>query len=149
MAEKIIRYVVGFYFDGSVVFLIRKNRPEWQTGKLNGIGGHIEPMEKSVEAMRREFREETGVDISEDRWHNFAIYRGQGWEVHFYTSDRKDEDPAVRTVTDETVGPVWYQDLPKTVIPNLHWLIPMACPFHSQPADWPFIIEEKGERNSL
>ena len=35
------KYVVGFMFspDKQFVALIRKNRPEWQAGKLNGIAG--------------------------------------------------------------------------------------------------------------
>lgn len=34
------KYVVGFAFDLTLtmVALIRKNRPEWQMGLLNGIG---------------------------------------------------------------------------------------------------------------
>jgi 8-oxo-dGTP diphosphatase len=36
-----MRYVLGFMFssDHSEVALIRKRKPEWQRGKLNGIGG--------------------------------------------------------------------------------------------------------------
>jgi hypothetical protein len=38
------RYVAGLAFseDGTRVALIRKNRPLWQIGFLNAIGGHIE-----------------------------------------------------------------------------------------------------------
>ena len=55
-------YVAGFLFspDRSRVLLIRKNRPAWQAGKLNGLGGKIEPGETPPQAMRREFREEQG-----------------------------------------------------------------------------------------
>ena len=54
------QYEVGFEFTASndLVLLIRKNRPEWQKGKLNGIGGHIKVGETPLEAMRREFEEE-------------------------------------------------------------------------------------------
>ena len=40
----VTEYVVGFAFDKKRenVALIQKNRPPWQKGKLNGIGGHIE-----------------------------------------------------------------------------------------------------------
>jgi hypothetical protein len=53
------RYVVGFLFDGLCqnVTLIKKTHPEWQKGKLNGVGGKIEPNETSTDAMRREFRD--------------------------------------------------------------------------------------------
>mgnify|MGYP002715664186 CR=1 FL=1 len=38
------RFVAGFAFsaDGGKVALVRKNRPRWQRGRLNAIGGSIE-----------------------------------------------------------------------------------------------------------
>lgn len=57
-----VQYVLGIMFseDEERVLAIWKNRPDWQAGKLNGIGGKIEDGETPIEAMRREFREETG-----------------------------------------------------------------------------------------
>ena len=60
----VTEYVVGFCFDPSLhhVVLVRKNRPEWQKGRLNGVGGHIEESDPDAKyAMDREFGEETGV----------------------------------------------------------------------------------------
>jgi 8-oxo-dGTP pyrophosphatase MutT (NUDIX family) len=59
------RYVLGFLFDleKNIVLLQRKSRPDWQKGFLNGVGGHIEPNEDCFTAMRREAREEIGLDI--------------------------------------------------------------------------------------
>jgi len=55
----ITQYVAGFLFDETLenVVLIRKNRPKWQAGKLNGVGGHVEARETSIETMHREFKE--------------------------------------------------------------------------------------------
>lgn len=67
------RYVLGFAFDEkrSNVVLIEKNRPEWQAGFLNGVGGKIEPEETNYHtAMSREFQEETGLKIN--KWLMFA-----------------------------------------------------------------------------
>ena len=42
--KQIKEYVAGFLFsrDGSLLALILKNKPDWQKGKLNAIGGKIE-----------------------------------------------------------------------------------------------------------
>lgn len=66
-------YVVGFVFDStkSQVLLIKKERPEWQKGRYNGIGGLVESNELSDSAMTRECKEECGLEISD--WILFAI----------------------------------------------------------------------------
>ncbi len=67
-----IGLVVGFLFseDFSYVVLIEKSKPEWQAGRLNGVGGKIEEGEEPLDAMRREFKEEAGLDIQ--HWIEFA-----------------------------------------------------------------------------
>ena len=57
------RYVAGFAFnmDGDRVLLVLKKKPAWQNGRLNAIGGKIEANESPLQAMVREFREETDV----------------------------------------------------------------------------------------
>lgn len=63
-------YVLGFAFseDDRSVLLILKNRPAFQAGKWNGVGGKIEPSETAQQAMVREFREETGLDWPQEVW---------------------------------------------------------------------------------
>lgn len=59
-------YVVGLAFNrvADKLALICKKRPQWQAGKLNGIGGQVEVGETAETAMQREFQEETGVQIT-------------------------------------------------------------------------------------
>src|SRR5882672_6915589 len=85
-----MNYVCGFMmsYDLMQFLLIRKTHPEWQKGKLNGIGGKIERkevltsndagweswlMETPFEAMIREFHEETGITTTRNRWRCFHI----------------------------------------------------------------------------
>ena len=79
------RYVLGFAFFEDKVVLIRKERPAWQAGFLNGVGGHIEDSDKTpADAMAREFSEETSVMTSVGRWMSFAIMRGKDWDCHCF-----------------------------------------------------------------
>lgn len=116
-------YVVGFLFDGPFVLLLRKTHPKWQAGKLNGIGGNIEDNECAEEAMQREFSEEAGVNIN--RWKHYATLSGKEYRCHFFFAMiRKNEEPKSRT--DEEIEWTDFHDLPDDIIPNLHWLIPLA-----------------------
>ena len=57
-------YVLGLAFDErrKNIVLIEKQKPDWQKGKWNAIGGKIEPSDPTPRyAMEREFWEETGV----------------------------------------------------------------------------------------
>lgn len=118
------KYVAGFMFQHEKVGLVIKNRPHWQKGKMNAIGGHIEENESPVEAMRREFVEETGYP-DEVEWVPFVVLSGEKFEVHFFYTWGDLEK--LQTTTDEEIIVV---DTCKVnsvnSIANLEWLIPMA-----------------------
>lgn len=66
------RYVLGFAMDRDYVLLLRKARPAWQAGLLNGVGGKVEAYDTSIsDAMSREFAEETGADAYPEKWSHF------------------------------------------------------------------------------
>ncbi len=121
------RYVCGFLSVGDEVLLIRKTKPEWQAGRLNGVGGKIEGGELPVDAMVREFREEAGLKTNPGRWH--SIYSLSDTEntfmVYFFALVR-DSKEGIVTCTEEEL--VWCRAsaLPFDVIPNLRWLVPMS-----------------------
>lgn len=79
-------YVLGFIFSTDLkrIALLRKNRPAWQAGKLNGIGGKVENGETALQAMVRECQEETGVYISELEWSYFSVFDGDYHQVHCF-----------------------------------------------------------------
>lgn len=76
-------YVLGFAFSpgNHYVALIEKQRPAWQAGKWNGIGGKVEVGEAPIDAMVREFREEAGAAITADRWREFLVLSGTESQV--------------------------------------------------------------------
>jgi 8-oxo-dGTP diphosphatase len=129
----VTHYVLGFLFAWEVgnaqpsrVLLIRKARPTWQAGRLNGVGGRIEAGETALDAMRREFAEEAGLRVL--NWQLDTVLSGSGWQVLSYSSV---VDPAVfdsaRTQTDEVLVPVRVDELYRyPVVSNLRVLIPLA-----------------------
>lgn len=122
------RYVLGFMFDEkdhNRVALIEKEKPAWQAGKLNGIGGHIERGELPSEAMAREFEEETGYSTHSADWVTVCILSGPTYTIHVFTTLGPVEK--LRTTTMEQVT-VFHRDCVGTdnAIPNLTWLLPLS-----------------------
>ena len=121
-------YVTGFLFTKNFkhVVLIKKLNPEWQRGLFNGVGGKVEENEKSYDAMSREFEEETGVVINAEEWIHFShIHRPNFYYLDLYYA-HSDLAFDVRTIEKEEVHIVKVNNLPKNIIPNLQWLIPLA-----------------------
>lgn len=127
-STEVIRYVAGFMFsrDRAEVALIRKNKPAWQKGLLNGIGGKIEDGESARQAMIREFWEETGSK-SQESFRHFALIHGPTFSVDFfYTVGDLNE---LRTMEEEQIERVRLADihvLRADMIENLPWLISLA-----------------------
>jgi 8-oxo-dGTP diphosphatase len=123
--------VCGFVFDWHNVFvlLIHKLRPDWQRRQINGIGGKIEHGETPLNAMIRECREETGLNIR--KWEHFATVNNlrKNWTVYFYVAHHPDLTKA-ESLTDEMIAIFEARRLPSTVMYNLTWLIPLAIAKH-------------------
>ena len=124
-----IEYVVGFLLCENMVALIEKQRPEWQRGRLNGIGGHVEAGETAECAMIREFEEETGRLIP--AWQHFCTLTASdnSWTVYFFTA-RVSRLIELQQPTDEI--PRWrlISSLPhmgNRLVDNVRWLVPMAA----------------------
>lgn len=105
LCDRKTEYVVGFLFseDRERVVLIRKNRPDWQKGSLNGVGGHVNPGETYAEAMRREFLEEAGLDVPD--WEEVATVECPNVRVVFFRAFGGFEGVKVglNSVTDERI----------------------------------------------
>lgn len=131
-------YVLGFAFSHDYanydrVMLIRKTKPDWQKGKLNGVGGKIEAGETPHRAMAREFEEETSLASLPSAWTKFAVMTWTQARVHCFVTwwDWKQFKKG-RSVTEEEIchqvldERFFFKLREAGCLPNLHWLIPMA-----------------------
>lgn len=66
--------------------MIRKNRPHWQAGCLNGLGGHIKDGETAVVAAIREVKEECNVSLREYELENIEFSEGKDYEIHTFAA---------------------------------------------------------------
>ena len=123
------QYVLGFYHDDFSVVMICKQRPDWQRGKLNGVGGKIEPGELPAEAMFREFKEETGLQVPMQDWKYFAEMYDDTFSVHCYIA-KGNQVYCCRTQTDELVVICELEELDSlTAIDNIPWLVRMGLAY--------------------
>jgi len=119
-------YVAGFYFDTAKksVALVHKNRPDWQAGQVNAIGGKIEVGEHPTDAMTREFLEETGVTVTD--WEHVVVIYGSDWKVYFLKAFGNPAE--CKTMEDEDITTYLIEDALKlpNLISNLRWILALA-----------------------
>ena len=118
-------YVAGFLFDDDQVVLVKKNRPPWQAGKYNGVGGKVEPGEAPYDAMVREFEEEAGVRV--ESWKHFITLKGTQSTIYCYTAFDADAVYNSRTMEEEPIHAIETWSINGMVtVPNVQWLVPLA-----------------------
>lgn len=138
----VTQMVVGLAFDlvNNSLVLIRKNRPQWMAGQLNGVGGKVQPGEAPLQAMVREFLEETGVPTESAWWLLFhREIRLDGPELFFFCAHLDSIAVWAKTQTDEEIVVLdlarwkngFYARLP--MVYNLHFLIPMGLCYLQHP----------------
>lgn len=127
---KAYRYVVGFAFDerAEYVLLVHKLKPEWQRGRLNGIGGKIEPGETPLEAMDRECLEETGLRLTwvqrgrmsgiNNDGSQFECFVFYAYSDEIYNFEQKEDEPLTVCFADAVRQ--------KKTIRNLTFLVPFG-----------------------
>ncbi len=106
--------------------LINKNRPDWQKGKMNGIGGRIEDGEESAACMVRETQEETGLVTTPDQWVFLGTVHQPGGVVDFYAMVHAGAQEEISSCTDEQVEWCEVAHLPEAVLSNIPWLVAYA-----------------------
>lgn len=127
----------------SKVVLIRKQKPAWQKGLLNGVGGKVGDHiagEKPEQAIHREFNEEAGVDGL--NWQKYLTLKTPHSELHFFRAIGNVYRASTRTEEEIGVFDVHeVMDMCDT-IPNLRWCIQMARTFHFGERAQEFKVEE-------
>ena len=126
------RMVIGFLFSeyANRVVLIKKifkttSPLYFMHGKLNGVGGKVEPGETSFDAMVREFREEAGVVVKD--WDFFAKIispEDENFQIDYFRSFGNIDH--VKKMEEEEIWTVPTNYLPDDVLYNVRWLIPLA-----------------------
>jgi len=108
------------------VLLVTKNKPAWQKGKLNLVGGKIEVGEDSSQAAKREFEEETGICC---KW--FPLYKGglvfadckiDCFSYGIVIGELNPRPEETETVSFYNIQAVMYKD---NLMPNLRLIIPL------------------------
>lgn len=120
------KYCLGFVFDSTTkrIVLVEKTSG-WQTGLLNGVGGKIEQGEEPIDAMRRECKEELGVDIA---WKQFGSIHGDKWVMWLFRGINSDNlmyngvTDAYEKIVEVEILNIGYSN----TIPNLRYLVPLA-----------------------
>lgn len=114
------------------LLFIRKLKPDWQIGLLNGVGGKIEEGETPLQAMSREWHEESHGTPSPE-WQALAsfefvggskvhFFKAQSNELEYFRLHGRKNDAGERFEALAMEHALRRDDL----IPNLKWLIPLA-----------------------
>lgn len=115
------------------VLLVEKQKPEWQKGLFNLVGGKIEAGEGPIDAAIRELHEESGL-VPIPHFDPFIAGTITGdFGVVYCVWLGVDANVKVQQGQDEVEHVAWYEwneliDLQNKLIPNLKTIIPlMSC----------------------
>ena len=127
--RKAVPAVLVYVFREDRVLLIHRGArgaaADYHHGKWNGLGGKLEPEESFAQAARRELREESGLDLPEDRlrplgflqFPNFKAHKAEDWLVQVFVAEAGEAEAAqVLSETDE--GSIHW--IPAADVPNLN-----------------------------
>ncbi len=105
-ARKVVPAVLIYAFHGAShgeeVLLVHKSTANEHHGKWNGLGGKCDPDESIFETAAREFREECGLSLPEDRFEfkgllQFPEFRAgahEDWWVAVFVAELADAERA-------------------------------------------------------
>ena len=124
------KFTIAFPFtpDLQHVFLVEKNRPAWQAGHLNGIGGHKKAGESYLACCIREVLEEANIRLCD--WRHFGTMTFVDATVKCYAAILSHGAvPAVKSRTDEPIRQLSLTDVVihrHRCLSNIPWLVNAA-----------------------
>lgn len=122
------RYSLGFVFTSSFkkILLIHKEKPDWQKGKINGIGGKIEKNETALSCIVRELKEETGLTTKKGEWVYVANLSSDYFFTEVFACVYLGNIRDAKSLEQEQIE--WFKTnhLPANIMDNLSWLIPLS-----------------------
>jgi len=128
-----MKYCLGFYFseDFERVLMLKKNRPDFLSGKFSGLGGKVEGGERSRHAMIRKFMEEAGIETWLSDWTyigNQSFDNGNEIDVYYGYGDLSQS----RSYTDEPVHDVAIADIANYEVDGLAATLINLCIEHAK-----------------
>lgn len=122
------KYTLGYIFtpDLQKVLLVHKIDPEWQRGKLNGIGGKNKENETDMNCIIREVEEETSLKTQKKDWIFLGKMHGTNWTMSLFTIVFESKPELAKQAGKEKIEWFSVSELPSNIIPNLKWQIPLA-----------------------
>ncbi|MBI3542995.1 MAG: NUDIX domain-containing protein [Deltaproteobacteria bacterium] len=122
-ARKVIPAVLVYLErDGRLLMLHRDAKPgDYHAGKVNGLGGKLEPGESPLEAAAREVAEEAGVTLAPERYRvlgvlqfpNFKAHKNEDWLVYVLTAELRAGETAWEKGPEGALAWVDKKDVPQ------------------------------------
>jgi hypothetical protein len=150
-APELMTLSLAFAPDFRSVAMLRKKRPDWQAGLLNGLGGKrtLEDggkREEATDANVRKFFEESGLSVDKSRWKYAGRMSDAAirvWEVQVFTAVLTGDElqalremPDARGASEQVLVPdTEYALSGEGSIGNIPWLVAFCRDLHRDPPD--------------
>lgn len=123
-----IRYTLGFLFNQTLtkVLLIHKLKPDWQKGKINGLGGKFEQDEDAFTCIAREVEEESSIRTTPSEWKKIGELHSSKWVVDVMAMIYNSDENNAKSMEEQKIDWRSVDSLPVNIMSNLSWLIPMC-----------------------
>ena len=112
MDKKIINTVSIYLIRGDEFLMLYRNKKknDFNKGKYIGVGGHIEEGETPDEAINREVKEETNLDIISKELRALIIFYFDEFEEHMYLYTSKDFKGEIKECNEGTLKWINYHN---------------------------------------